>query len=199
MKKVLLIILALLLVVAVGCASKAKQQSKNNQTQSTEQKNSDDKAKAEQDKTSTGNFKKIATIETTKGKIVFEMYPEDTPKTVANFEKLAKEGFYNGLIFHRVEPGFVIQGGDPTGTGTGGSAQTIPAEIKRKHTKGAVGMARSQALDSASSQFYITLDAQPGLDGAYTVFGQVIEGMDVAEKIQIGDKMTKVTVTDEQK
>lgn len=140
------------------------------------------------------NTKKEAIIETDKGTIVFELFPKDAPKTVANFEKLANKGFYNGLTFHRVED-WVAQGGDPTGTGTGGSDETIPAEFNsRPHLRGAVGMARSQDPDSASSQFYITKVEARSLDGQYTVFGQVTKGMDVVDKLQIGDKMNKVTV-----
>src|SRR5436305_13297220 len=103
--------------------------------------------------------KKIATIEMAKGgKIVLELFTDVAPNTVANFEKLANSGFYNGLTFHRVEPGFVVQGGDPKGNGTGGPGYRIKAEFNsRKHVTGAVAMARSQDPDSAGSQFYITL------------------------------------------
>jgi len=128
--------------------------------------------------------KKVAVLYTSMGKIVFEFYPEDAPKTVENFIKLAQSGFYNGLKFHRVIKGFVIQTGCPRGDGTGGPGYTIKAEFnKRKHLAGTVAMARSSDPDSAGSQFYICLKPQPGLDGKYTVFGQVIEGMDVVEKI----------------
>jgi len=141
----------------------------------------------------------VAVIKTDKGDIVIKFYPEAAPKHVANFEKLAKEGFYNGLTFHRVVPGFVIQGGDPQGNGTGGPGYTIPAEIKMPHTDGAVAAARlgdqvNPKRESSGSQFYICLGPQPHLDGQYTVFGQVIEGMDVARKIQKGDKMISVTI-----
>ncbi|MGB9553010.1 MAG: peptidylprolyl isomerase [bacterium] len=137
----------------------------------------------------------LAIIETGKGTIKIEMYPQDAPNTVANFIYLAKKGFYNGLTFHRVEPGFVIQGGDPNGNGTGGPGYHIKAEFNsRKHLTGTVAMARSNDPNSAGSQFYICLAPQPSLDGKYTVFGQVIEGMDVVQKIQVGDKMLKVTV-----
>lgn len=137
----------------------------------------------------------LAIIETEKGTIKFEMYPQDAPNTVANFVYLAKRGFYDGLTFHRVEPGFVVQGGDPNGNGTGGPGYHIKAEFNsRKHLTGTVAMARSDDPNSAGSQFYICLAPQPALDGKYTVFGQVIEGMDVVQKIQVGDKMLKVTV-----
>lgn len=129
-----------------------------------------------------------ATIETSMGTIKVELYGKEAPKTAANFIKLVKDGFYNGLKFHRVIPNFVIQGGDPEGTGGGGPGYTVPAEIGLKHTKGAIAMARTDdsvnpARASSGSQFYITVDALPSLDGKYTVFGYVISGMDVAVKI----------------
>ena len=139
---------------------------------------------------------KIAVIETDKGIIKAELYTDKAPITTKNFIELAGSGFYNGLTFHRVEPGFVVQGGDPKGDGTGGSEKNIQLEISQelKHVKGALGMARSQDPNSASSQFYITLAPAPFLDGNYAVFGKVIEGMEVAEKINIGDKMNKVHI-----
>jgi cyclophilin family peptidyl-prolyl cis-trans isomerase len=137
----------------------------------------------------------VATIMTDKGAIKFKFYTKDAPNTVARIVELIRSGFYNGLTFHRVVPGFVIQGGDPNGNGTGGSGQKLKAEFNsRKHVEGTVAMARASDPDSADSQFYIALGALPQLDGQYTVFGQVVEGMDVVKKIAIGDKMTKVTV-----
>jgi len=139
------------------------------------------------------------TIETEKGKIVIELHPEDAPKTADNFAKLVEKGFYNGLTFHRVEPGFVIQGGDPKGDGTGGPGYTIPDELNKTltHEVGAVAMAKSPQPNSAGSQFYIVI-GKPAhfLDFRYTVFGKVISGQDVAEKIAVGDKMTKVTIVE---
>jgi len=145
------------------------------------------------------NMIKYANIETTKGKIKAELYASKAPISTKNFIELANSGFYNGLIFHRVEPGFVIQTGDPDGDGTGGSDKTIPLEIVPglTHVKGALGMARTNDPDSATSQFYIALDDIHGLDGAYAVFGKVTEGMDVAEKIKVGDKMLKVAISDD--
>lgn len=141
--------------------------------------------------------KQVVTIETDKGVITYEMNTKESPKTSARISELIKQGFYNGLTFHRVEPGFVIQGGDPKGDGTGGSGQKITFEKnKLKHEKGAVAMARSQDPNSADSQFYITLAAQPMLDGQYVVFGHVLSGMDVVEKIAKGDKMNKVTISE---
>jgi peptidylprolyl isomerase/peptidyl-prolyl cis-trans isomerase B (cyclophilin B) len=131
------------------------------------------------------------------GQIVMEFYPQDAPNTVDNFIKLAEKGFYDGLTFHRVVPGFVVQGGDPQGNGTGGPGYKIKAEFNsRKHLTGTLAMARSSHPDSAGSQFYICLEPQPGLDGQYTVFGQVIEGMDLVQGIQVGDVMKKVTIVD---
>ncbi len=139
---------------------------------------------------------RVVTIVTDKGTIKFELYEKEAPITTKNFIELAQKGFYDGLTFHRVEPGFVIQGGDPKGDGTGGSGKTIPLEINASltHKKGAVGMARSNDPNSASSQFYICLEDAKFLDKNYAVFGQVIEGQDVVEKIQKGDKMLKVTI-----
>ncbi len=142
----------------------------------------------------------VATIVTNKGTIRFRMYPEEAPNTVANFVKLAKKGFYNGLTFHRVEPGFVIQGGDPKGNGSGGPGYSIKNETNQKlrHNRGAVAMANA-GRDTAGSQFYIVIDKPaPHLDnGDYTIFGQVFEGQSVAEKIKVGDKMLKVTIKGE--
>jgi len=139
----------------------------------------------------------VVTIETDKGNIVFEMFPDVAPKTVARITELIKQGFYNGLTFHRVEPGFVIQGGDPNGNGTGGSGVKLKAEFNKKHHElGTVAMARSNDPDSADSQFYICLGSQPFLDGKYTVFGQVTDkaSLEVIQKIRRGDVMKKVTV-----
>lgn len=141
----------------------------------------------------------VATIETEKGKIELELYPEEAPKTVENFITLTKKGYYNGLVFHRVVPDFVIQTGDPKGDGTGGPGYTIPDEKNKslKHTVGAVGMAKTAQPNSGGSQFYIVIGKPaPFLDGGYTVFGKVLSGQDVAEKIKVGDKMLKVTVVE---
>ncbi|MEX0975020.1 MAG: peptidylprolyl isomerase [Bacillota bacterium] len=137
----------------------------------------------------------VVKIETSKGLIVMEVYPDLTPITVANFEKLANKGFYDGLIWHRVED-WVVQTGDPQGTGYGGSEETIKLEINRKlsNVRGAVGMARSADRNSASSQFYVLRRDATSLDGDYAIFGKVVTGMDVVDKVAIGDKMLKVTV-----
>ncbi len=132
-------------------------------------------------------------IETDRGKLTLDLYPDVAPKTVARFSELVKKGFYNGLTFHRVVPKFLIQGGDPSADGTGGSGQTIAAEFnEKKHVPGTAGMARTRDADSADSQFYICLETQPFLDGKYTVFGQVVEGLEVLGKIQENDVMRKV-------
>ncbi|KXS44396.1 peptidylprolyl isomerase [Methanolobus zinderi] len=142
---------------------------------------------------------KKAIIETEKGKIVLELFEKDAPKTVENFEKLIKKGFYDGLTFHRVIPDFVIQGGCPKGDGTGGPGYTIKCETKgnpRKHGTGALSMAHA-GKNTGGSQFFITHSPQPHLDGVHTVFGQVIEGMDVVNKIKANDVMKKVTIVEE--
>ena len=129
------------------------------------------------------------------GEIRFEFFPADAPKTVENFVTLAKKGFYDNLAFHRVVPGFVVQGGDPKGNGTGGPGYTIKAEFnKNKHVRGAVAMARSSDPDSAGCQFYITYGPQPHLVGSYTVFGKVVAGMELVDKIKQGDRMKSVKI-----
>ena len=129
--------------------------------------------------------------------IHLEFFPQDAPKTVENFVTLAKKGFYNGLTFHRVVPGFVVQGGCPKGNGTGGPGYTVPAEFnKNKHVRGSVAMARSQHPDSAGSQFYITYGAQPHLDNNYTVFGKVTSGMEHVDGLRQGDRMKSVAITE---
>lgn len=143
--------------------------------------------------------KYTAVILTSKGEIVCELFAKDAPLSVTNFKYLADGGFYNGLTFHRVEPNFVVQGGDPTATGSGGPGYTIAAEIKKPHPKGALAWARTgDAVNpqrrSSGSQFYITLEATPFLDNQYTVFGQTIQGMDVVGKLQKGDKIESVVV-----
>ena len=154
-----------------------------------------------------------ANIETNHGKISFELLPDLAPETVRNFEKLTKDGFYDGTLFHRVIPGFMIQGGDPNtktdnkgSWGMGGPGYNIKAEFSsRSHLRGIVSMARAQDPDSAGSQFFIVTSDSAFLDRQYTVFGQVKEGMDVADKIVNMNKdgndcplekvvMTKVTL-----
>lgn len=158
----------------------------------------------------------MVTIEMENGKqIKIELYPDIAPITCENFINLVKEGFYDGLIFHRVISGFMIQGGCPDGTGMGGPRKTIKGEFASngvpnpiKHDRGVISMARSQMKDSAGSQFFIMHQDSPHLDGQYAAFGKVIEGMDVVDEIAAVDvdyndkpatvqKMAKVTYTED--
>jgi peptidyl-prolyl cis-trans isomerase B (cyclophilin B) len=157
---------------------------------------------AKPDGVSVRNTGHYAIIDTDRGIVVIELYPKAAPKTVENFETLTKKGFYNGLTFHRVVPDFVVQGGDPDGTGAGGPGYTVPAEIGEKHVRGSVATARTgdevnPKRDSSGSQFYICLEPQPGLDGQYTVFGGVISGMDVVDQIKKGDHMKTIKLASE--
>ena len=125
-----------------------------------------------------------ATIHTNHGPIAIELYQDDAPKTVANFEKLAADGFYNGVIFHRVIPDFMVQGGDPTGTGSGGPGYQFEDEFNdNKVDRGALAMANSGPNTNGSQFFIVTADACPWLDGKHTVFGRVTVGMDVVDTI----------------
>jgi len=136
-----------------------------------------------------------ARISTPKGDMVFTFYADDAPQHSAAFIKLADAGFYDGLAFHRVEPGFVIQGGDPKGDGTGGPGYNLKAEFNdRPHVRGAVAMARASSPDSAGSQFYICLGDARFLDKQYTVFGQLTDGFETLDAIRRGDVMTKVSI-----
>jgi peptidyl-prolyl cis-trans isomerase B (cyclophilin B) len=140
-----------------------------------------------------------AVIHTNKGEITCALDTEKAPLSVTNFIQLAQGGFYNGLTFHRVVPNFVAQGGDPDGTGRGGPGYTIPAEIGLKHEKGALAWARlpdevNPKKRSSGSQFYITLENVPYLDGEYSVFGKTIAGMEIVQKIQQGDQIEKIDI-----
>ena len=125
------------------------------------------------------------------GKVIIKLRPDVAPKHVAQVKTLTRRGFYDGIIFHRVIEGFMAQGGDPSGNGTGGSGQNIPAEFsspsEAKHLRGTVSMARARNPDSADSQFFICFEAAPFLDGQYTIWGQVTEGMDYVDKIKRGE------------
>ena len=137
----------------------------------------------------------VARITTPKGDMVFSFYSEEAPQHSAAFIKLADAGFYDGLAFHRVEPGFVIQGGDPKGDGTGGPGYNLKAEFsERPHVRGTVAMARASSPDSAGSQFYVCLDDARFLDKQYTVFGQLTGGFETLDVIRRGDTMTKVVI-----
>ena len=140
-----------------------------------------------------------ATIHTNKGDIVVSLNAEAAPEHVNNFIFLSNQGFYDGLTFHRVEPGFVIQGGDPQGSGQGGPGYTVPGEFELIHGEGALAMARlsddvNPERESSGSQFYITLAPTPFLDGQYSVFGQVEAGLDIVQSIEIGDMIERINV-----
>ena len=176
MKKIIVLLLAALLLCSLACAkgtSAAKQKA-------------EPKEEIQVDKTHP-----VATITMKDGGVIqFEMYPETAPESVKNFISLANGGFYDGLLFHRVITGFMIQGGDPKGLGFGGPGYCIKGEFAAngvenllKHTYGVLSMARSMAPDSAGSQFFIMTSDSPHLDGQYAAFGKVLEGMDVAEDI----------------
>ena len=138
------------------------------------------------------------TMETTKGDIEIELYPEYAPVTVNNFVFLAREGFYDGVRFHRVISNFVIQGGDPTGTGSGGPGYRFQDEFKGnplKHERGSLSMANA-GPNTNGSQFFVAHSSQPHLDGKHTVFGKVTEGLDVVDAIRQGDTMTRVEVSE---
>ncbi len=146
----------------------------------------------------------VVVLDTTKGTIKVRIYKDEVPKTAGNFLDLVKRGFYNGLTFHRYEPGFCIQGGCPKGTGTGGfvdpetnKERRIPLEVSKelKHSEaGVIAMARANDPNSASSQFYFTLDPANFLDMQYAVFGKVTEGLDVVKSLRVGDVMKDVKV-----
>ncbi len=144
-----------------------------------------------------GRLNKKARIKTAKGEIVFELLGDEAPLTVSNFITLTKDGFYDGVTFHRVVPGFVVQGGDPTGTGMGDPGYKFKDEpLKRSYAPGIVAMANS-GPDTNGSQFFIVLPGgEKGLGPLYNIFGKVTSGMDVVEKIAVGDVMEQVTIED---
>lgn len=200
MKTVRFLILLLALSLA-GCSKLIKPQSKTANLTPKERVSLALQVK-DRPVTLTGNER--AHVQTNKGEFTFELYSNDAPNTVRNFIRLAEAGFYDGLIWHRYVGGFVIQGGDPLGTGYGGPGYTIDYEESgRSHIKGAVGMARGPDRNSASCQFYICLEPALNLDGNYCVFGQVIEGMDVVMQLRNGnedegippDTIRRITIT----
>jgi len=184
---------------------------KTTQTQTTEKKdtsmtNNETAGNEEKSKSSDGNF---VEMETTMGNIKIKLFTKEAPITTGNFKKLINQGYYNGIIFHRVIDGFMLQGGDPSGTGTGGSKETIQDEFGPglKHTKAGMLSMANRGPNTGSSQFFITLAATPWLDGKHAIFGEVVGGMDVVNKIgkvKTGPndkpvtevKMTKVFLTD---
>ena len=201
MKGSIAVLVALAMMVMVGCKSKAPVEDDAVKQEPREETSMKEQGKWSEPTEITVDAGKryTAVITTSKGEVECELFAMDAPLSVTNFKTLADGGYYDGLTFHRVEPGFVVQGGDPTGTGSGGPGYTIPAEIKRQHSKGALAWARTgdevnPDRRSSGSQFYITLEATPFLDGAYTVFGQTVKGMDVVEKIERGDKIEGVEI-----
>jgi len=139
----------------------------------------------------------IVTIELETGVVTLELYPDVAPETVKSFKSLISKGFYDGLTFHRVIPGFMAQGGDPDGTGTGGPGFTLKAEFNdKKHVRGTLAMARTADPDSAGSQFYICFAPQPHLDGQYTIFGQVTDGMELIDGLSNGAIMKKLSIVE---
>jgi peptidylprolyl isomerase len=134
------------------------------------------------------------------GRVVIEMRPDLAPKHVAQIKRLTRKGFYDGLVFHRVIDGFMVQGGDPDGNGTGGSGNTLPAEFSdEQHLRGVTSMARSRNPDSADSQFFIMLGRSPHLDGSYTIWGKVVSGMDFVDNIKKGDSRRNGAVSNPDK
>jgi cyclophilin family peptidyl-prolyl cis-trans isomerase len=145
-----------------------------------------------------GREDNVCVLETEKGTLSFQMYPGVAPRTVARMGELADSGFFDGIVFHRVVADFVVQAGDPSGTGEGGSGRTIPAEFSHLHyIRGSVGMARDDDIHSNDSQFFICITDQPHLDGRYTLFGQVILGEEVLDKIRQGDKILSMRMKKE--
>ncbi len=223
MRKRLPMIIALILLfvlgtVAFGCARSGTTTSDQEQTDTIEdengteengtEENENDGTETEEEEAAVpaeytpGDGPRVV-METSQGNLLIELYPDVAPITVEKITGLINDEFYNGLTFHRYVPGFVVQGGDPDGNGTGGPGFKIPAEFndgERPHIRGALAMARSADPDSAGSQFYFVLDrAQAAqLDGQYTVFGQIIEGIDVMDKLRQGDVMNKVYMQESQ-
>lgn len=174
----------LLLFFIVGCSKES-----NVETTDKASEKKVDVFKLKVDRTGLSESEGI--IKTSYGVIIFKFYPKKAPNTVARIIQLIQSGFYDGLTFHRVIPDFVIQTGDPTASGTGGSGKKIQAEFNNiSHVEGTMAMARTLTDEnSADSQFYIALTALPHLDGKYTVFGQVVDGLEVLKKIKKGDKI----------
>lgn len=214
MRPIIFSLFAIALLVGAGCSSEDKaaeptatESDSSGSIQVTNQANQDQDMKNREERPSASSEpvgilpderikNKVARITMPKGEIIFELYAEDAPKTVSNFVALAESGFYDGLTFHRVEPGFVIQGGDPQGTGRGGPGYRFEDEpVTREYLAGTVAMANA-GPDTNGSQFFVCLEDLPNLPKAYTIFGQVIEGMDVVRSVEVGDVMTEVSIED---
>ena len=184
------LILILMVLMLGGCKSQTSSTSSTDSAASSDVKKTPEVVAPSTD-TSKNTVKPVVTIEMEDGaKIKIELYPDVAPNTVNNFVSLVQKGFYNGLIFHRVIPGFMIQGGDPQGTGAGGPGYSIKGEFTEngvnntlKHTRGVISMARAQDPNSGGSQFFIMVADSAQLDGKYAAFGKVLEGMDEVDKI----------------
>ena len=185
-------IMAILLMGTLGCQKEETETAVEKSTVEERQEETETQVEeSKEEKAPSPVGKEVAVIQTTLGTIVLEFFEEDAPNHVANFKKLVGENYYDGIYFHRIIPGFMIQAGCPltkdedrSNDGTGGPGYTIDAEFNdRPHKRGTLSMARKPDPNSAGSQFFICHKAQPGLDGQYTVFGQVLEGMDVVDKI----------------
>jgi len=190
MRKIVLLTLVSITLLFSGCTEKEPEESSwVEQPQKTQPTTLESKMKEN----------RFALIETSKGTIKLELFEQRAPTSTGNFIDLSEKGFYKDMVFHRVVPGFVIQTGDSTGSGSGGSGKTIPLEThpELKHDLGAVGMARSNDPNSATSQFYIVIGEADFLNGKYAVFGKVVEGMGVAQKIQQGDAMKEIKIVTE--
>lgn len=191
-KRLLILLLSVVMIMTLfsGCGKKTSQESQRNEGKQSESEKQDEQESKEQSEQAAEHVKVQIEMEDG-GTMIFELYPEYAPKTVANFVKLVNEGFYDGLTFHRIVKGFMIQGGDPNGDGTGGSDETIPGEFAANgftqntlsHTYGVISMARSKSYDSASSQFFIMNADYPKLDGKYAAFGKLIEGSETLDAI----------------
>lgn len=176
-----------------GCAAQPEEEAVDEEEQT--EMNGEAENEASQKEPSNENNPVVTMTMENGGAVLIELYPEVAPNTVNNFISLVEEGFYDGLIFHRVIPGFMIQGGDPEGTGMGGPGYSIKGEFDSndfendlEHDRGVISMARSQDPDSAGSQFFIMTDPSPHLDGDYAAFGKVMDGMDVVDEIVAAER-----------
>ncbi len=200
MHKIILLIILSLFLTACTVQTTGDSNSQTSQTNMDNSSKSNKYSSAPAQLPAAELVNRKAIITTSKGDIEVEFYGEVAPLTVSNFIFLAEENFYDNLTFHRYEPNFVIQGGDPLGTGTGGPGYTVPAEFSEKiHERGALAMARlGDAVNpekaSSGSQFYITLEATPFLDGEYTVFGKVSAGIDIVDSLRAGDTILDIKI-----
>lgn len=185
-----MVLIGIISAVLVAC-----QTNEDDAAEETETDNQETNTDATSDETYEGEPPVVTMTMEDGGEVAIELYPDVAPNTVNNFIALIEDGFYDGLIFHRVIPGFMIQGGDPDGNGTGGPGHAIKGEFSGNgfennlsHDRGVLSMARSQHPDSAGSQFFITVDDRPDLDGQYATFGKVIDGMDIVDDIVSVDR-----------